>query len=84
MQLPPPNARAPSQVLKAKFDDIFAATKYTKALDALRKLKSEKTAELKARRRNCRPPRAFWLPSAVPSLVLQRPARYACRLGRFL
>jgi DNA repair protein RAD50 len=38
------------QVLKSKFDDIFAATKYTKALDAFRKLKAEKAAELKVRR----------------------------------
>lgn len=33
---------AEGQVLKKKFDDIFAATKYTKALDALRKLRTEK------------------------------------------
>ncbi|GBF92537.1 DNA repair protein [Raphidocelis subcapitata] len=38
---------AEGKVLKAKFDDIFAATKYTKALDAFRKLKTEKTQELK-------------------------------------
>lgn len=38
------------QVLKSKFDDIFSATKYTKALEAFRKLKAEKAAELKARR----------------------------------
>ncbi|KIZ02464.1 DNA repair protein RAD50 [Monoraphidium neglectum] len=38
---------AEGKVLKSKFDDIFAATKYTKALDAFRKLKAEKAAELK-------------------------------------
>ncbi|MEW5317149.1 MAG: hypothetical protein WDW38_008476 [Sanguina aurantia] len=30
------------KVLKEKFDEIFAATKYTKALDVLRKLRTEK------------------------------------------
>ncbi|KAK9817777.1 hypothetical protein WJX72_002045 [[Myrmecia] bisecta] len=35
------------QVLKKKFDDIFAATKYTKALEALRKLRTEKVSEAK-------------------------------------
>mmetsp|Transcript_10638 Transcript_10638/g.34988 ORF Transcript_10638/g.34988 Transcript_10638/m.34988 type:complete len:795 (-) Transcript_10638:1275-3659(-) len=34
-------------VLKGKFDDIFAATKYTKALDAIKKLRQEKQAEVK-------------------------------------
>lgn len=34
-------------VLKKKFDDIFAATKYTKALETLRKLRTEKTQEVK-------------------------------------
>ena len=33
--------------LKKKFDDIFAATKYTKALDALRKLRTDKGGEVK-------------------------------------
>ncbi|GJD12060.1 DNA repair protein RAD50 [Galdieria sulphuraria] len=33
--------------LKEKFDEIFAATRYTKALDAIRKFKREKTAQLK-------------------------------------
>lgn len=33
--------------LKEKFDEIFAATRYTKALDAIRKVKREKTAQLK-------------------------------------
>ncbi len=35
-----------SQVLKERFDDIFAATKYTKALESLRKLRLEKTQEV--------------------------------------
>jgi len=35
--------------LKKKFDDIFSATRYTKALEAIRKLKSEQTAQIKAR-----------------------------------
>ncbi|KAA6427219.1 MAG: DNA repair Rad50 [Trebouxia sp. A1-2] len=35
------------QTLKKKFDDIFAATKYTKALQEMRKLRTEKTAEVK-------------------------------------
>ncbi|KAI7835827.1 hypothetical protein COHA_010280 [Chlorella ohadii] len=38
---------AEGQVLKKKFDDIFAATKYTKALEALRKLRTEKAQEVK-------------------------------------
>ncbi|GJQ15992.1 hypothetical protein GpartN1_g7817.t1 [Galdieria partita] len=33
--------------LKEKFDEIFAATRYTKALDAIRKFKREKTTQLK-------------------------------------
>jgi DNA repair exonuclease SbcCD ATPase subunit len=33
--------------LKKKFDDIFSATRYTKALEAIRKLKSEQTAQIK-------------------------------------
>lgn len=41
---------AEGKVLKAKFDDIFAATKYTKALEALRKLRAERAAELKEAR----------------------------------
>jgi hypothetical protein len=38
---------AEGKVLKARFDDIFSATKYTKALEAFRKLKTEKIGELK-------------------------------------
>ncbi|GIL99812.1 hypothetical protein Vretimale_4787, partial [Volvox reticuliferus] len=38
---------AEGKVLKEKFDDIFAATKYTKALEALRKLRTEKSQSLK-------------------------------------
>jgi hypothetical protein len=34
------------QVLKEKFDDIFAATKYTKALESLRKLRLDKSHEV--------------------------------------
>lgn len=34
-------------VLKKRFDDIFAATKYTKALEALRKLRTEKAAAVR-------------------------------------
>lgn len=34
------------QVLKKKFDDIFAATKYTKALEVLRKLRQDKVRQL--------------------------------------
>ena len=33
-----------AQGLKKRFDDLFASTKYAKALDALRKLRVEKTA----------------------------------------
>ncbi|GAX75467.1 hypothetical protein CEUSTIGMA_g2910.t1 [Chlamydomonas eustigma] len=38
---------AEGKVLKEKFDDIFSATKYTKALEALRKLKADKASEVK-------------------------------------
>ncbi|KAL4437341.1 hypothetical protein ABPG75_004480 [Micractinium tetrahymenae] len=41
---------AEGQVLKKKFDDIFAATKYTKALEVLRKLQTEKAQEVKEMR----------------------------------
>ena len=34
-------------ILKKKFDDIFSATKYTKALEHIRKLRLEQAAELK-------------------------------------
>jgi DNA repair protein RAD50 len=37
---------AEGRALKERFDDIFAATKYTKALDTLRKLRTEKTQEV--------------------------------------
>ena len=33
-----------AQTLKKRFDDLFAATKYAKALDALRKLRVERHA----------------------------------------
>ena len=33
--------------LKKKFDDIFEATRYTKALDAIKNLRKERVAELK-------------------------------------
>jgi DNA repair protein RAD50 len=36
-----------SSTLKKKFDDIFASTRYTKALDSIRKLKKEQTSQLK-------------------------------------
>ena len=36
-----------SKTLKTKFDDIFAATRYTKAVDVIRKLISEKKKGLK-------------------------------------
>ncbi|CDF38379.1 unnamed protein product [Chondrus crispus] len=36
-----------SQELKLKFDQIFAATRYTKALDTIRKLRREQAADLK-------------------------------------
>lgn len=38
---------ADGQTLKKKFDDIFAATKYTKALEELRKLKSKQAQDVK-------------------------------------
>ena len=41
---------AESQVLKKKFDDIFSATKYTKALDDLRKLRTKQLSDAKAMR----------------------------------
>jgi DNA repair protein RAD50 len=34
-------------VLKAKFDEIFAATKYTKALESIRKFRKDQAVELK-------------------------------------
>lgn len=37
-------------MLKKKFDDIFAATKYTKALETIRKLKNELAGELKEKK----------------------------------
>ncbi|KAN0123479.1 P-loop containing nucleoside triphosphate hydrolase protein [Russula decolorans] len=36
-----------ASVLKKKFDDIFEATKYTKALDSIKALRKERVAELK-------------------------------------
>lgn len=41
---------ADAQAVKKRFDDIFAATRYTKALEALRKLRAEKTAEAREMR----------------------------------
>jgi DNA repair protein RAD50 len=38
---------AEGAVLKKRFDDIFAATKYTKALEAIRKLKTEQAGRIK-------------------------------------
>ena len=38
---------ADSKTLKAKFDDIFAATRYTKALNVIRKLRKERIAAAK-------------------------------------
>ncbi len=38
---------ADSKTLKAKFDDIFAATRYTKALNVIRKLRKDKGAAIK-------------------------------------
>lgn len=35
------------KILKEKFDEIFAATRYTKALDTIRKFKKDQTADLK-------------------------------------
>jgi DNA repair protein RAD50 len=39
---------AEASVLKKKFDDIFEATRYTKALDNIKVLRKERVAELKA------------------------------------
>lgn len=36
--------------MKKKFDDIFAATKYTKALETIRKLKNDLAGELKEKK----------------------------------
>lgn len=36
-----------AKTLKDKFDDIFAATRYTKALENIHKLRKEKTTEIK-------------------------------------
>jgi DNA repair protein RAD50 len=41
---------AEGPVLKKKFDDIFAATKYTKALEELRKLRTKQAAEVREMR----------------------------------
>eukprot|EP00898_Chlorokybus_atmophyticus_P003192 jgi/Chlat1/3874/Chrsp26S04017 len=38
---------AEAAVLKKKFDDIFSSTRYTKALEAIKKLKSEHTHDVK-------------------------------------
>lgn len=38
---------AEGKVLKDKFDDIFSATKYTKALETLRKMRTEKSHEVR-------------------------------------
>lgn len=38
---------AEASVLKKKFDDIFEASKYTKALDAIKSLRKERVADLK-------------------------------------
>jgi len=62
---------AEGKVLKEKFDDIFSATKYTKALESLRKLRLEKTHEVRlrshrrthARARTCTQSRSFSLKS---------------------
>jgi len=40
-------------VLKKKFDDIFSATKYTKALEHIRKLRVEQVGEIKDARGKC-------------------------------
>ncbi|KZT23428.1 P-loop containing nucleoside triphosphate hydrolase protein [Neolentinus lepideus HHB14362 ss-1] len=39
---------AEPSILKKKFDDIFEATRYTKALDAIKALRKDRVAELKA------------------------------------
>lgn len=39
-----------ASVLKKKFDDIFEATKYTKAVDSIKALRKERVAELKTER----------------------------------
>ncbi|KAF7314451.1 AAA-23 domain-containing protein [Mycena kentingensis (nom. inval.)] len=39
---------AEPSILKKKFDDIFEATKYTKALDSIKSLRKERVADLKA------------------------------------
>jgi DNA repair protein RAD50 len=39
---------AEASVLKKKFDDIFEATRYTKALDNIKSLRKERVADLKA------------------------------------
>ncbi|KAF8476550.1 P-loop containing nucleoside triphosphate hydrolase protein [Russula ochroleuca] len=39
---------AEASILKKKFDDIFEATRYTKALDSIKALRKERVAELKA------------------------------------
>lgn len=41
---------ADAATVKRRFDDIFAATKYTKALEALRKLRTDKAAEVREMR----------------------------------
>ncbi len=41
---------AEGAVLKKKFDDIFAATKYTKALETIRKLKTDQAQGIRVRR----------------------------------
>lgn len=41
---------AEGAVLKKKFDDIFAATKYTKALEAIRKIKTEQAQGIREKK----------------------------------
>lgn len=41
---------AEGAVLKKRFDDIFAATKYTKALEAIRKLKTDQAQDIRLKR----------------------------------
>jgi DNA repair protein RAD50 len=43
---------AEGQILKKKFDDIFSATKYTKALDDLRKIRKEKVTDTQNKKKD--------------------------------
>ncbi|KAK2076466.1 hypothetical protein QBZ16_000991 [Prototheca wickerhamii] len=83
---------ADTATVKRRFDDIFAATKYTRALEALRKLRTDKAGEaremrlrletLRARRRGGARLRARRRPRARPRAPRTRRAWPSWRAAR--